>query len=179
VIGVVPVKGFASGKTRLSSALSDARRRELIVLWATRALDALTGAGLRPLVITADAEVAAWALSHQADVFEDPPGTTLATAIDAALTRLAGDGEVCAMVLMADLPDIDSPTLRMLPASTSPVWVPSRAGTGTNAAVIPLPAAARTAFGDPRSLSIHRERFGGSVLPLKALARDVDTPQDL
>ena len=58
-VAVIPVKSFRGGKLRLSPAIDDAKRHSLATGFATHVATTVEGAGLRPLIVTADDE------SHQ------------------------------------------------------------------------------------------------------------------
>lgn len=61
ILGAIPVKPFQSAKGRLGSALDADTRSEIGRLLARQTVEAATGAGIRPLVLAADAEVTSWA----------------------------------------------------------------------------------------------------------------------
>ena len=86
---VVPVKGFASAKERLSSVLEPAVRAELARAMAEHVIDA--SSPLPVVVVCDDDHVAEWARDHGAAVVWTP-GLGLNGAVETAVARLADAG---------------------------------------------------------------------------------------
>ena len=185
---VVPVRGLASGKSRLAELLGPAERRALNALLLGRVLDAVAaGAGGLSRCIVASAEAAALQTARARGAFALADGAQagLNPALEAAraLARSLGAGTV--LVLTADLPDVDGAALQRLREATPPGWasvVADRAATGTNALLLPAHCEFAFAFG-AGSLARHRQALQASGVPVQvwadpALAFDLDTPAD-
>jgi 2-phospho-L-lactate guanylyltransferase len=180
----IAIKTPNACKTRLRAALSpDARER-------------LVRAMLDHVVATAEAAADVGRL-----VLLTPPGHDLArsierfvdegTGLNGELTRLtqaaAARGADRLVILPADLPRLrkaDIESLSALPPGCAAI-APDRAGSGTNALSLPLPAARdfRFRFG-PDSFARHRDDAARLALPLEiirsdTLGFDVDEPADL
>ena len=113
---IIPVRSFRLGKQRLASQLSGRERMFLAALLAERVTHAATAAGLVPLVVTADAEVATWAEERKFEVVDDPGGG-LDRACHAGVA--ASEGRRWA-IIHSDLPlvtDLDLATVADLLAS--------------------------------------------------------------
>lgn len=98
IVVAIPVKPFDAAKSRLSTVLSAAARREVGMELARRTIAAAGEAGTDTLVLAADAGVADWARNLGANAVVDE-GSDLNTAVRSA-TRALGDWMVC----HADLP---------------------------------------------------------------------------
>lgn len=190
---LVPIRGLATGKTRLATVLGAQARRELCTSMLLGTLDAVAGAcdGLaRCIVVSADAQARAAAADRGAQVLDDPPqamaGRTLDAALEAARAsaRAAGAGRL--LVLSADMPGVDADALRHLLATAPPagaVLLADKSGTGTNGMLIPADLPLPFAFGCG---SLQRHRQALAALGVQAacsddrrLAFDIDTPDDL
>jgi 2-phospho-L-lactate guanylyltransferase len=62
-VAIIPVKSFRMGKQRLSTALPADERERLGQALAGHVAETVEATGLIPLVVTADADVASWAMS--------------------------------------------------------------------------------------------------------------------
>lgn len=184
---LVPVKGTARAKGRLSSVL-DAPGRVLLVGWMLdRVLRAATGAAVRRLfVVGGDAQTASIARRHGAGLIADR-GAGLNEALSDALRQVRRPGLQACIVLAADLPwlateDVDA----LVDAShggRTAVIAPAQDGTGTNAVVAAECYTYDPAFG-PRSRARHHRLLaerGASVSEVSrpGLAFDVDLPEHL
>lgn len=188
---VLPAKRFARAKTRLGAALSIEGRRDLARDLYERVLRACAGCGelSGTLVATDGEDVAALADQHRATVLRDTEAAkaSLAHVVDAALLSLRLRGATHALVVMADLPYIETRDVRELLAasrSADVVIAPDALRRGTSALGLRLDLPFRTAFGHPDSLQRHlRESARHGVRPRvlynPRLALDVDTPDDL
>jgi 2-phospho-L-lactate guanylyltransferase len=199
VWAVVPAKGFDRGKSRLAPALSDAARaafaRRLFdhVLGAATASRALAGV----LVTTDAADVAAAAAAHGAAVRLDgaelaggaSDGDTrprLARVVDAGLADVAARGAEAALVLMADLPQLEAGDVAALVAALDEapvVLVRASDGTHTNALGLRPPTAIASAFGRDDSFAAHAAAARAAGLDVRVVesarvAFDVDGPED-
>ncbi len=175
---LIPVKAFASGKSRLAGALDHAERVELARDLAAGVVAACDG--LAPHVVCEDDEVAQWASAQGAAVIRSPrPG--LDRAVRHGVATLAAAGYDRVMVAHADLADATG--LTSLARLTGIVIVPDRHKDGTNVLIVP----ARLGFGfsyGPNSFARHLSEAERSGLPIHViddagLALDLDDPADL
>jgi 2-phospho-L-lactate guanylyltransferase len=187
-IAVLPVKGFASAKQRLTAGLSPEQRRALAeamfrdVLMAVRLSTELDGV----VVVTAERRARAIATHHDVAVVADTEQGHSAAALVGIAFALEAKAER-AVLVPGDCPALDPRELdRLLSRAVVPpsvLIVPDRHGTGTNALVLTPPDALPPSFG-PGSCERHaaHARAAGvspEVVAVPSLATDVDTPEDL
>ena len=188
VIAVVPLRGGAAGKTRLSAELGPQERSRLVAVLARHVLGALlAGQVTRVLVVTADPGFAAEVAGHdrRVEVIEQPadrPGLNEAVAVGQERALAAGAARV--LVVHADLPLLAADDVRAVLEPAAPVVIaPDRLGTGTNALVLAGTVSGfRFRFG-PGSREAHdREARRLGVVPGIVLrpgtATDLDTAAD-
>lgn len=182
---VVPIRTFALGNTRLSSALDDAARTALAVRLANRVVAA---AGTAPVVVVTSApEVIAWATTHDAQVVPDPG--SLNSAATFGVAALAARGCQRAVIAHADLPFVRSfvPVAHDADRPVA-VLVPCHRDDGTPVCAIPTASTLagtdfEFAYG-PNSFRRHiaaaaRAGLAVRVVREPSLAFDVDTVDDL
>jgi 2-phospho-L-lactate guanylyltransferase len=191
VFALIPMKPFAEAKSRLSADVPAAARKALalamferVLLEATRC-DALCGVA----VLTYGADVALCARHAGAHVLDDAQlaERDLGSLIDAALPQLAALGADAAVILMADLPYLESADIAQLTAALAHAdiaLIADARGQSTNALALRLPATFPTAFGDPNSYALHLRRAsdgGCSSVEIQnpRVAHDVDVRDDL
>jgi 2-phospho-L-lactate/phosphoenolpyruvate guanylyltransferase len=181
-VAVLPIKRFEQAKQRLGGVperpalAAEMARAVLRALAASERLDDV-------LVVTADAEAAADARACGATVVDEgaPRGHS-----EAALLGIAHASADRVLLVPGDCPlltaeDVDG----LLDRHPEPgvVVVPDRHGSGTNALLLQPPGAIRPAFGEgsrERHERLAREAGVPVVVDeVLALARDVDTPDDL
>jgi 2-phospho-L-lactate guanylyltransferase len=191
VFALIPMKRFAQAKSRLRAHVPDQARMALAlamferVLAAAQSCSALSGSA----VLTNGDDVALLARRAGAHVLHDAELETpvLGTLIDAALAELHTLGADAALVLMADLPYLETRDLERMVATLASCDValaPDLRGRSTNALAVRLPFTINTAFGDPESFALHAQRARDHGLRVAdvhgaRLAHDVDTPDDL
>ncbi|MCI0424912.1 MAG: NTP transferase domain-containing protein [Actinobacteria bacterium] len=177
MVGVIPVRSFREGMSRLAPRLTAQRRAEIGEKVADRVLETTRSAGLHPLVVTRDEEVELWATARGVDHVGDP-GTGLDDAatsgVEWALSR-----ESSWLVLHADLPLVAIADLEQLLATIGlgrPVIAPSADG-GTTA----ISSVGRFRFGfGPGSFRRHLGRLDDPVIVVRnGLLHDLDTTVDL
>ncbi len=185
---VVPVKGFARGKSRLGGVLSAGVRSAFARGLCEHVIATLTGvpAIAGTLVVTDDDEVAACAAPWGVSVMRDPEGATLAAAVDAGLAQVAGQGARAAFVCMADLPhltaaDVEAVVVQL--ADHDVVLTPNLARDGTNALCLAPPDGMLSCFGYKDSFVQHLARAHAAALRVQIVERhglcfDVDDPGD-
>lgn len=181
-VAILPIKRFEQAKQRLEGVperpvlAAEMARAVLRALAASERLDEV-------LVVTADDDAAADARACGARVVDE--GTPLGHS-EAALLGIAHAGAGRVLLVPGDCPllrasDVDD----LLDRHPEPgvVVVPDRHGAGTNALLLQPPSAIRPAFG-PGSRERHERLAAEAGVPVVvdevlALARDVDTPDDL
>ena len=181
-VAVLPIKRFDRAKQRLEGVperpalAAEMARAVLRALAASERLDEV-------LVVTADAGAAEDARACGARVVDE--GSPLGHS-EAALLGIAEAGADRVLLVPGDCPllspaDVDG----LLDRHPGPgvVVVPDRHGSGTNALLLQPPGAIRPAFGEgsrERHERLAREAGVPVVVDeVLALARDVDTPEDL
>lgn len=183
---IVPHRGLASAKTRLSPVLDTEERTALaarllsgVLAAAREAVDDVVvitpAAALEPLVTGSGAKLV---VQH---------GMGLNQGLEQARDAALADGIALLAVLHGDLPNLSAEDVRELLASAAmPRGVavaPDKAGTGTNGLALRPPQIIGFRFG-LGSLAAHREEaMAAGVQPVlihrEGLAFDLDTPQDL
>lgn len=176
-VAVLPVKSFSVGKGRLAAELSAEARARLGQALAERIAQLTVQAGLIPLLIAGDGEVADWAILHGLPALLDP-----GTGLDGAAATGAAWADTSAsnwLVLHVDLPLLAISDLEALLsgiAEHGAVIAPSADG-GTSA--LGGYGAAVFSYG-PGSFHRHLGRFpGAAVVARPGLLHDVDTFGDL
>jgi len=159
---VVPFRGV-NGKSRL--ALPTAERRELALTMLRRVLDAASEVG-DVVLVTDDEEARTLAVRWIAD-----PGAGQGAAVAAALA----EAEAPALVVNADLPEIEPQDLRDLLEAipTGGVAIVEADDGTTNAVGLAAPELFEPLYG-PGSAARFRER-GAISVELPRLAHDLDT----
>jgi 2-phospho-L-lactate guanylyltransferase len=189
VWGVVPVKCFARGKSRLGAVLSRAERSALARELCEHVLGVLSSceeiAGV--LVVTDCAIVERYVAARGAHVIRDASRGSLAAIADQALGELARRGARGALVLMSDLPVLErSDVVRLVAAldEAPVVLAPDLLEYGTNALALSPPNRLATCFGSETSFDRHLARARASDLSVvvhrsEGTGRDLDSPDDL
>lgn len=184
----VPVKDLVNAKQRLIPALSPAERRELARAMLEDVLDAaaaaLPGA---VVVVTTDPEVEAVARALGVECLAESANRGHTAAVAFAQREAMARGVARFLTLPGDVPCVtvqEIAALRdALEETPGVVFVPSRSGLGTNAALLAPPDAIPLTFGEP-SFENHLKtaRAAGlapRVLELPGIGLDVDAPDDL
>lgn len=187
--GVIPVKRFDVGKSRLSEVLEPTARSRLARTLFEHVLRVLLSSrGLAGVaVVTRCPEAAAHAARLGALSVPDPDyRETLADSVDAGLVRVERLGADSGLVIMSDLPELTPSDVQGLLAYLhrfDVVAVSDERGRHTNALGLRLATRIPTRFGAPESFREHCElatRAGLSLSTpsLPTVAFDVDTPED-
>lgn len=182
---VTPIKAPEDCKTRLAPALDAAARRDLVSAMLRHVVGVASGAvgpGDRVLLLGPSRH----GLGAEIGRLADPGG-----GLNAALAAAAAQAEAAAaerlIIVAADLPRLTHADLLALlgPAAGAAAIAPDRAGAGTNALSLPLPAARgfRFQYG-PGSFAAHRaeaRRLGLRLAVVRSptLGLDIDEPEDL
>lgn len=186
-LAILPVKGFARAKQRLSTSLGDAARQALVEAMLDDVLSALGRSAVDGvLVITAGEAPRRIALDHGAQVLGDQEaGHNAAAAL--GIAAAIREGFERALLVPGDCPALDATEIDGLLARPSPapsvLVVPDRHGTGTNALLLSPPDAISSSFGAgscQRHVALaRREGALVEVVNVPTLALDIDTPEDL
>lgn len=191
IVGVVPVRSFRDGKTRLRHVLGSEARASLLLATANGVVGAARDSDrvATVLVVSPDAEVLAWAkrLGPGVTALAQPTATPgLNGAISAGREWAIAEGATAVLSVFADLPFIAGGDIRALVARSEPVVLgPDRRGAGTNALLLRLAgngASFQFAFGEG-SLRRHLAEAGrlgldAGIVRAAGLAFDLDTPAD-
>ena len=129
VLGGVPVKPFRAAKNRLAPDLTIPQRRLLAEHFGQRTLAAIKDAGVEPIVLAADEDVAVWAkrLGYRAIL---DPGSGLNAAASAAADLAAKENRLW-LLIHSDLPLIEAQAIEEILTpleSGRPVIAPSPDG---------------------------------------------------
>jgi 2-phospho-L-lactate guanylyltransferase len=185
---IIPVRGLASGKSRLSSTLDAHARQALNRLLLQTVLEAVAGAegGLsRCIVASGTDDASQLARLHGAHVLCDTGRGDLNAALEATRHRALLGGATSILALVADLPYASEAALARLfaavPAGTAAL-VPDKQGVGTTGLLLPAQCQIKYMFGQ-NSLARHRHALREQHMqPIEwddpALAFDLDTPAD-
>ena len=184
----VPVKDLVNAKQHLIPALSPSERRELARAMLEDVLEAavaaLPGA---VLVVTTDPEVEAVTRAAGALCLAESANRGHTAAVAFAQREAVARGVARFLTLPGDVPCVTAQEIvtlcDALAETPGVVFVPSRSGHGTNAALLTPPDAIPLTFGEP-SFENHLKtaRAAGltpHVLELPGIGLDVDAPDDL
>lgn len=172
------MKAFGLAKVRLAPALRAPERAALARAMAASVLRA--AAPLPAAVVCDDADVAAWAADHGAQVVW-APGRGLDGAVAEGVAALVRQGAARVIVAHADLPL--AARLAWVARFAGVTLVPDRRDDGTNVICVPGAVPFPFSYG-PGSFSRHAAAAFALDIPLRVvreprLGRDVDVPADL
>jgi len=188
IVAAVPVKDLSNAKQRLVPVLSPSERYLLARAMLEDVLAALGGAGLDAvLVITRDAEVIELAHRFAVVILEEVENSGHTEAVALAQSEVVRMGAHAFLTIPGDVPLVTTAEIHAVCRAADPgpraVFVPSRSGFGTNAALLTPPDAMPLKFGEPsfaNHLTAARERgVEPTVLRLPGLGLDIDGPDDL
>lgn len=180
---VIPVKAPADCKTRLSAVLDDAERQRLVADMLANVVAACSGiAGAEVMLLGPHRHGLSEAIRLLPDI---GGGLNAALAAAVRVARMAGVGRLS--FVSGDLPLATGEAIERLVSSDSDAIriAPDRAGIGTNALSLPLPAATAFRFHyGTGSFAAHVREAARLGLPIESirapgLAYDVDLPEDL
>lgn len=191
IVGVVPIRSFREGKTRLASVLTGDQRATLLRKTASRVVCTLAASRIvdTVLVVSPERDVLEWAREMGKRILplpqpEDHLG--LNGALDAARTWALERDADGLLSLFADLPLLSTLDVRALVREQAPIVLGAdRRGEGTNAMLLRLPGAGeefRFAFGT-KSLERHlaeaaRLGMASEIVTAPGVGFDLDTPAD-
>jgi 2-phospho-L-lactate guanylyltransferase len=193
VSALIPAKGFANAKQRLSALLSEPERALLAETMLRDVLrQTLLARGLESThVVTGDRRVReiAAALGAEVIVEEQEKGET--EAVTFALLEMKRSGIEAALIIPADIPLLRARDIELVleqaarhdGLSPFALLVPSHDRMGTNALLLSPPDLIHLRFGYD-SFSYHLSQVAAQEIPLRVLeneriALDIDEPQDL
>jgi 2-phospho-L-lactate/phosphoenolpyruvate guanylyltransferase len=185
---IVPVRGFASGKSRLAGAVSAAVRQQLNEAMLRRVLRVLRGfcGGIGVMVVTPSFQARYLARALGFAALRETPGSTLNEALSQATCAVRRLGADTVLILPSDLPFLAVADVRRvmsgLGVRRGVVIGPDRHGDGTNALAFTPVSGFRYRFGRG-SFSAHvrearRARSRLRIVRTPGIAFDVDTPDD-
>ena len=185
---IVPVRGLATGKSRLAELLGPRERYALNAMLLERALDAIErcdGELSRCIVASAGADALALAHERGALPLPDVRDSGLNAALEAARNAARAKGASSLLVLAADLPDANRDALSRLRDRTlfgGAAIIVDKQGSGTNGLLLPADCAVKFTFGDG-SLARHRDAIEATGVMVTiwsdpALSFDIDSPAD-
>jgi len=204
VWALLPVKRFATGKSRLSAVLTSQQRHELTCHMLSDVLSALRQAacidtivilsdepGIAPILWATAAGRGGERLSHVERRRERYQGD-VNRSLTAAIAEMPASADRI-LIIPADVPAVAPADIEALSCAherlarrgtPSVVLVPAVADRGTNAVLTSRPLAIELQFGARHSLARHLEsarRTGAAaqVLARPGLTRDIDRPDDL
>jgi 2-phospho-L-lactate guanylyltransferase len=188
IVAAVPVKDLSNAKQRLVPVLSPSERSLLARAMLEDVLAALGGAGLDAvLLITRDAEVIELARRFAVVILEEIDNRGHTEAVALAQSEAVKMGAHAFLTIPGDVPLVTTAEIHAICRAADPgrraVFVPSRSGFGTNAALLTPPDVMPLKFGEPsfaNHLTAARERgVEPTVLRQPGLGLDIDGPDDL
>lgn len=194
---VIPARGLAAGKTRLTGALTPQARTALTERMLRRVIVAALEADVATAVVVVSPDQATLDLAARTDervypLRQDVTMPGLNPALNQARRWAVQRGAAAMLILFGDLPLLTADDIRALAWADAPVVLaPDRHGRGTNAALLPLRYVAAEDAARPQfqlqfgtdSLAAHlaeASRLGLEVVTVVApgTAFDLDTPED-
>jgi 2-phospho-L-lactate guanylyltransferase len=185
LVVLVPVKRFATAKSRLASVLSPAARQRLIRAFLAHTARLIGEALPDAALVITTSEPAVAALAPGCMVLPDSAGS-LNGALDVARRAVLTSERRRLLMLPIDLPILSIDELRRMAAPAPGIRLaPDRRHEGTNAILLEARAALRFRFQmGPRSYAAHIAEAARLELPFEqlvapGLAFDIDLPDDL
>lgn len=189
---ILPVKRFASAKSRLGASIENTLREQLARAMVCDVLRALAESAAieRTIVVTCEASLREVAEQHGAVVIEDTAERGQSAAVALGIARALADSAERVLCVPGDCPALDAAELdALIDASDAQaqgphvVIVPDRHGTGTNGLLLTPPEAIAPSFGAD-SCTRHEAlaRDAGVACTLEhpsSLLLDIDTGADL
>ena len=183
---IVPHRGLAAAKTRLSGVLDDGEREALAQRLLERVL-AVAHAACGDVVVISPSEALGPLVAAAGARLVHQRGMGLNAGLEQARREALAEGIDALLVLHGDLPNLAtddvSALLAAVPQPTGVAIAPDRGGRGTNGLALRPPDAIPFRFG-VESLAAHRAEAEAAGMPLvevvrPGLAFDLDTPADL
>jgi 2-phospho-L-lactate guanylyltransferase len=187
---ILPVKRFASAKSRLGEAVADELRGRLARAMVADVLQALAQCSAieTTIVVSNEPSLPETARAHRALLIEDSAEQGQSAAVSLGVHRALADGFERVLCVPGDCPALDPVELYALladmpSAGGSLVIIPDRHGTGTNGLLLSPPDAISPSFG-PGSCERHRKLAREADVACRveqpsSLLLDIDTGADL
>ena len=185
---LIPVKGLASAKSRLTPPFSNDERATLTLTMLRHVVATAHASGALARITVISPDTAVLDVAEALGVVALRQRTVgLNPALDEARADAVSHGAEAVLALHADLPRLDPADIMAmvarLPAPPAVVLVPDYTGSGTNALLIAPPDAFPFLFG-PDSFARHlaaveRLNLPYAVVSAPGIAGDVDTPDDV
>jgi 2-phospho-L-lactate guanylyltransferase len=189
---ILPVKRFASAKSRLGASVEDTLRERLARAMVSDVLRALAESAAieRTIVVTCEESLRAAAERHGALMIEDTAELGQSAAVALGIARALGGGAERVLCVPGDCPALDPAELdALIDASDAQaqrphvVIVPDRHESGTNGLLLAPPEAIAPSFGaDSRARheALARDAHVACILERpSSLLLDIDTGADL
>jgi 2-phospho-L-lactate guanylyltransferase len=186
---LIPVKGLASAKSRLTPPFSNDERAALTLAMLRHVVAAAQASGVLDRITVISPDTAVLDVAEALGVVALRQRTTgLNPALDEARADAVLHGAEAVLALHADLPRLDPADIVAIVASLPPpppavILAPDYTGSGTNALLIAPPDAFPFLFG-PDSFARHlaaveRLNLPYAIASAPGIAGDVDTPDDV
>ncbi len=184
---LVPIKPFATAKTRLEGLLT---RPECARLAEEMARDVLRALSAAPdisgiAILSTEPKLAALAEASGASLHAEQDGEDYRAALGRVAGELEGRGVRHLLVVPADLPTLSASDIRqLLDGHASGISLcPATSDGGTNALLLSPPTVIPFLYG-PDSAARHRAAAEAAGIPTRSVdlagfSRDVDSPEDL
>ena len=184
---LVPVKQLNESKQRLTSVLSPAERKELMLAMLRDVLTAIQGVTLIDGVLLVSRSRTAQALARDFvnDIFMESSGSDHSRAVTEGSHYLEEQHSVdCSFAISADIPGVSSDDLRLIIENHDRLTlVPNTSGEGTNAVLASPPNAIAYQFGvgslKKHMASAEAAGIPSAVVHVTSMAHDIDDPGDL
>ncbi len=191
---ILPIKRFASAKSRLGESVTNELRDQLARAMVTDVLDALAQCSAieTTIVVSNEPSLPETARTHGTLLIKDSAEQGQSAAVSLGVQRALADGFERVLCIPGDCPSLDPTELYDLlgeerdsdaPSSSSLVIIPDRHGSGTNGLLLSPPDAITPSFG-PGSCERHRTLAAEAGVSCRveqpsSLLLDVDTGADL
>ena len=181
---IIPAKPPGNGKNRLSPALDEAARSELVRAMLGHVVTAVEAAcNVDTVCLIGPSR---HGLPETLPLLDDP-GTGLNAAITSGFDEAVRADATRILIIHGDLPQLTTQDVELLAAAApgSLAIAPDRHGTGTNALSLPLPEAENFTFAfGPDSFARHcmeadRLELKVETIHSQGLSHDIDEPDDL
>lgn len=185
---VLPVRGFATGKSRLAALLDAPSRAALnryLLAHTLEVIEQWRGDLRQCLVVSPCEQALAYARDAGAQVLREPAGGDLNRALELGAAHAVLQRAKKLLIVACDLPDLSAAALAALTELAanpeSAALAPDRAGSGTNALAVEAQARDIFHFGanscERHSIAFARAGYRRALCRRAELAFDLDTPQ--
>ena len=184
---IIPVKRLAHSKLRLAAVLTPAQRRQLSLHMLEDILDTLAGSAVvcGVTVVSCDTQIIELARGKGVDLLDTGTDGGYAADVLRGVERISGKGMGKALIIPADVPELDNSDLTHLDQvhEGGVTLCPAESDGGTNGLVFTPPLAMELMYGENSFAKFRREaeqrRVPVNIARPAGLARDIDRPEDL